>query len=390
MHITSVRHAAAALLLGCLLIAPTSASALEVGDPAPPLTFTDLIQAPDDADVSWEALEGQAVVLEFWHTRCSPCVVAIPHMNEVITTLRDGGVPVQLISVTIENRLTLGRFLDERPMEGWIGVDPDRAMMEAYEAHSQPHTVLIDPEGNIAAITRPLAVNADVLRQLAQGQPIEIPEHAGGSRPGLEPGASGEVTERFVLRETAYPHGFGMSTSNTAITATNASAVQLLAWAHDTPESRIVWTADQAQGRYDLIAADPADPDGFRDSCCLRIAELLGLDVRIETQQVAVYVLRLGKRGDEQLTPARDTSMSSAQLGVGNYKITNQPLGSLCRILEDYYGRPVVDETGVEGTFDFVIRWDPSSRGKLLKKLRTRYGLSLTEEMHQVEMFFVE
>ena len=45
-----------------------SAQPVRLGAPAPSPTLSKLLNAPADAAATWSALQGQAVVLEFWAT----------------------------------------------------------------------------------------------------------------------------------------------------------------------------------------------------------------------------------------------------------------------------------------------------------------------------------
>ena len=59
-------------------------------------------------------------------------------------------------------------------------------------------------------------------------------------------------------------------------------------------------------------------------------------------------------------------------------------LADLCQMLEGVLGRPVVDETGIEGSIEFDIR-DSQGTDGLLQDLRERYGLALTPVRREIE-----
>lgn len=60
-------------------IAQTPSNGPKIGDPAPKLEL-ETVLTPSIA-LSWSAVRGQVVVLEFWATWCAPCVAQIPHLN---------------------------------------------------------------------------------------------------------------------------------------------------------------------------------------------------------------------------------------------------------------------------------------------------------------------
>lgn len=151
-----------------------AASILSVGEPAPPLTVKQLLQAPEGAKTTWPDLRGKAVVLEFWATWCAPCVEQIPHWNALAERFRDR--PIQFVAVGSEDPETVSQFLEKRPMAGWIGLDPDGAVFKAYGVEGVPFTVLVDAKGVVRAITNLQDLTAAELEALLAGQKVEAPK----------------------------------------------------------------------------------------------------------------------------------------------------------------------------------------------------------------------
>jgi thiol-disulfide isomerase/thioredoxin len=58
-------------------------SGTDVRNKLPLLQATDLLQAPPGTKLDAGSIRGNVVILEFWATWCGPCVVAIPHLNEL-------------------------------------------------------------------------------------------------------------------------------------------------------------------------------------------------------------------------------------------------------------------------------------------------------------------
>lgn len=83
-----MKKALVLLLAGMSFACPGGEKPLP-GETAPPLNLEKLLQTPADAVVSWEALRGKAVVLEFWATWCGPCIEAIPHLNELADEFKE-------------------------------------------------------------------------------------------------------------------------------------------------------------------------------------------------------------------------------------------------------------------------------------------------------------
>jgi thiol-disulfide isomerase/thioredoxin len=165
-------------------------------------------------------LKGKVVVLEFWATWCGPCIAAIPHLNELADRFKDK--PVQFIAITAEDEQVAGPFLKKKPIHAWVGLDTDKLMSKAYGIEAIPHTVVVDREGKIAAVTHPTMLTEqhleDVLagKKLALAQPnlaLAKPVRGGqaGFRPGELPGGAQQGREALPREMAASPSWVPMS-----------------------------------------------------------------------------------------------------------------------------------------------------------------------------------
>src|ERR1039458_7098462 len=129
-------------LAALLCLAFGAAADVKVGQPAPEISLDQLLPDQSVANASLRALKGKAVVLEFWATWCGPCVMAIPHLNELAVQFKDR--PVVFLSITAESRAEIEPFLKKRPIEGWVGLTKDSKVIEDYGVTGLAHTFLID------------------------------------------------------------------------------------------------------------------------------------------------------------------------------------------------------------------------------------------------------
>jgi len=77
-----------ACLSSCIALASAGRNSPHVGEAPPPLAISDVVQGPAIGEITWHKLKGKVVVLEFWNTRCAPCIQAIPHLNELADEFR--------------------------------------------------------------------------------------------------------------------------------------------------------------------------------------------------------------------------------------------------------------------------------------------------------------
>lgn len=144
-------------------------SALQLGQPAPPITITDWIaNVPQDT-----LLEGKHIVLEFWATWCGPCIAAVPHMNELQEEVSQEDL--YFLSLTDESVAKVERALERVDFSSVVVSDQSeqthirfgdgKTGLEAY-----PMTVLIGPQGNVQWVGEPKQLNAETLRRFIKGE----------------------------------------------------------------------------------------------------------------------------------------------------------------------------------------------------------------------------
>jgi uncharacterized protein (TIGR03435 family) len=127
----------------------------------------------------------------------------------------------------------------------------------------------------------------------------------------------------------------------------------------------------QAKGE---IAEGPADYRSMNDQQRKAAAELVRarlrqlladrfqLVVHTETRQLPVYALVVAKNGHKlKSNESPDGSPQSITQGRAMFKATRASMGSIAVGLSDITGRPVVDETGIQGYFDFEMKWTPDA-----------------------------
>ena len=133
---------------GCLFLSLTllvmlsgapAAGQISVGQMAPPLTFTQLLQAPSGTRTDWPSLRGKVVVLEFWATWCGACIEQIPHLNSIVRSVGSG--KVQFIAVDDQSAETVQTFVARIPITSWLGIDTTGKTIHAYGGPLRKRTI---------------------------------------------------------------------------------------------------------------------------------------------------------------------------------------------------------------------------------------------------------
>lgn len=391
----------AAALGAWLAAGPASAACPPAPMPKPDMR---LLQASAAELTDWRQLDGDAAVVEFWATFCAPCVEAIPHLNALSDQFK--GKPVKFIFVTPEDEGTVKKFLDHHPMHGWIGLEkenPDGGQNEmeaALDLSGIPKTVLIDRQGRLIEVLSPESVTAERIQALIDGTltPAPSAERA--------PGAAGMDSALFsVSIATGSEEHFRMSApGDKHFVRLGFRLAGLMTSVYGVPFDRV----DAGTHGLDLYDFDAYVPDGLAaDRPALQAALEAALHrkvLRVARRRDAYVLargpgpLRLSAAAPDE-TPAdfeglmdRDADPSYAP-GVGwrGIRARRQTLSGLARFIEEVYdiGKPVADETGLAGAYDFDWSWDSKKPGGLDRALQDA-GLTLKPAARDVEMLVFE
>jgi uncharacterized protein (TIGR03435 family) len=186
-------------------------------------------------------------------------------------------------------------------------------------------------------------------------------------------------------------------------TATNVTLKLLISRAFGVPESQIErgpgWMETE---RYDVAAkaATPLEMSREELRPCLQalLAERFRLKYHRETKQGAVFSLSLAKRGSKLTPHAGDggTGISSSS-GSGKVDIrgTKTTMARLAEYLSAQAGRPVIDNTGLKGEYDFRLEWSiedaPGAGGpSIFAALEEQLGLKLDATKGPIEIIVID
>jgi len=369
----------------------------EVGEPAPEITLESILQAPEGARSTREALSGKVVVLEFWGTYCAPCIAALPHLN---TLARDfEREPVQFIAITHESRAVVERFLSRRTIAGWVGLDTDESVFRAYHVEAVPTTIVIDRQGRLAMRGHPSDLTAKLLQDVLAGRAVGKNESK-PAPPGINTDAGtsdgNDVLLRVVVRPTRsrgspkmVPPGVTPDTH--AFTWLDASLDDLAGWIYGGSKVRRVWhVGELGADHFDVALSVPQGPGAYetlRAVARLAIETALGISARKVPQETDAYVLRLAE-GKRLLTPTASRG-GYRSASPGQIVLVNAPVATLASVLELQLDRPVVDETGDGKGYDIDLSWQVGNQDALVDALRKQLGLVMTQEKRQIEVLVI-
>jgi uncharacterized protein (TIGR03435 family) len=140
----------------------------------------------------------------------------------------------------------------------------------------------------------------------------------------------------------------------------------MMSFAYDLPAGQIAGKPGWMDtDKWDIEAKPdtPGEPNASQLKVMMQklFAERFGLQVHEEKRKMAAYVLSVSKDGPK-MTKVTDASLSPGQLLYPRGVIIGKSLAmaDLVQTLKSYVlSLPVVDKTGLEGRWDFTLRWTP-------------------------------
>jgi thiol-disulfide isomerase/thioredoxin len=104
---------------------------------------------------TWEAMRGRVVLIDFWATWCGPCIVELPHLKAAYADYHDRGFEIVGVSLDHGSRKSFEKGCAEHGIawpQIWDGQGWDAELARRFHIRGVPTPVLLDRDGNIAAV----------------------------------------------------------------------------------------------------------------------------------------------------------------------------------------------------------------------------------------------
>jgi len=100
-------------------------------------------------EIELAQLKGKVVVLNFWFTRCEPCIAEMPDLNKLVAHYSNNDVA--FISFAPEDTATLNSFFKKHPFTFTAIPESDTIRRGAFKLFSiWPYSIVIDRQGRIS------------------------------------------------------------------------------------------------------------------------------------------------------------------------------------------------------------------------------------------------
>jgi uncharacterized protein (TIGR03435 family) len=190
--------------------------------------------------------------------------------------------------------------------------------------------------------------------------PKPLPPMAADAKPVFEvatikPSSPDEQGKLFSVR----PDG--------RIVTINTTLMDLIKFAYGVQDKQVTNLPDWASSqKYDLngkpdIQGMP-NPGQLRHMVQLELADRFQLKFHEDKKEMSAYVLSVAKSGEKMEKAPADSGPLPALFfrGLGVLTVRNATMQDFCELMQSaVLDRPVVDETELQGRYNFLLKWTP-------------------------------
>lgn len=192
------------------------------------------------------------------------------------------------------------------------------------------------------------------------------------------------------------------------------TVAKLVSFAYDLQGTQVVgapaWAGSEMFD-FEGVADTPGRPDlqQLKSMLSKLLVDRFQLKFHWETRDLSAYALVLGKKGATMTASKENPQASPAFFMTGNgasqtLTAKNTGVGELAHLLQsNVLDRPVVDKTGLQGKYDFVLTWAGESQGGaggaekegadvpgIFTAMQEQLGLKLSAEKTAVRVMVID
>jgi uncharacterized protein (TIGR03435 family) len=182
--------------------------------------------------------------------------------------------------------------------------------------------------------------------------------------------------------------GESASIQSGAMRADGITLKVALATAYDMPAVRVIGPPWLNETRYSIHAVAGLDaPDSFRSLLQQELQNRLRLETHVEVRPFDVFVLTATEALRLEPSHGKNTNTWIHQRDA---RLQDASMDRLASALQAVLGRPVIDETGITGSYDLEFGWGEDRVASVTTTLRDQFGLRLSPGTRDMEALIVD
>lgn len=196
----------------------------------------------------------------------------------------------------------------------------------------------------------------------------------------------------------------GIGTGNGRLDAHNVTLLRCIIGAYGIGPSEVTGGPDWLDSdRFDISGkAETPTNDDAELMLMLRdlLADRFKLVAHREVKTIPVFVLEVARNGAKMKASEGDANRNTRNSNTGvRMDIRNTDMEAFAHTLAQQVDRPVVNRTGLKGTYSFTLEWMPerygsanesSSAPSLFTAIQEQIGLRLRSERAPVEVLVID
>jgi uncharacterized protein (TIGR03435 family) len=183
--------------------------------------------------------------------------------------------------------------------------------------------------------------------------------------------------------------------ANGKFIATGATARLMVMLAWDLQDSQIAggpaWFAtDHFSIEANSDDGQPHTPVKTREMLQNMLAERFALRTHHEMREGTAYVLTVAKNGSK--LKQSQTQSTNVRVGPSSIQLEGAPLSRLAQQLSNILERPVIDRTGLEGTYDASLLWSDAQpdQPSVFTAIQDQLGLNLVSRRAPIDTLVID
>lgn len=387
------------IFIFCLTSCKDEISIAEIGKPAPDYTFSHILNSKE-SQLSLSDLKGKPVILEFWATWCGPC---IPAMKKLDSLHNQFGDQIEIITISSENQKRLEKFIDSSKTS--LRIASDTAHIRTFRYQIIPHSILIDKNGIVRAITSPENINKKVIENLLDDKDIALEvKDDFYINPDLKVETIKTIANAdYRIELKSYDQEKRGGSRPLKDTEGNINGIEM--W--NSPIPRLYQTLFNVPSSKRMIFKDGLTEDDFPYEKEHQYNFTIQASDKYKENWRALGVQFLNEHFDVNAKMGVDSLMCYVLKNTGNLLKTSEAestefmfmgpvlqskkikMSRLADYLENFTSIPVVDQTNLLGEYDINLEWqaeDPKTIHAELKK----YGLELIKSEEKLPVDIME
>jgi uncharacterized protein (TIGR03435 family) len=380
-----------------ILAGPANAQTpLKTGDILPDFVLPHVVNRANGTFAASEA-SGKVLVLEFWSTTCSPCIPALQRLADM---QQRHPADVQVVGISTDSEARLQKFLAKRPLPLPLASAPNPAQdFNRWFPHQLiSHTVVVDKNRRVVAITSPEQLTEAALLEVAAGRPVHLKLKQDVLNTDPMSYFPVDSATRYAVSVRPFIQGLpGMvhperkgPLARRRLTAINVDPTTLFQLAYETSFFRIQNEMPDSLRQYDdlsRVCVDFIVPPGQEARLKPLLREALRQYLPVQANWIAAtkpaYVLRRLKN-----TPALPVSTKPEyfSFGGGEFTMRGSKLEGLRDYLENELRMPVVDETGLTERYDAAFAVQSEDLKASLATALAKLGLEVVAAPREIQV----